>query len=61
MEEFKVYLRDISPGMAKNWREKNAFGDEKFSGIIEVIIVCLPLKINKEYADLRRRYIRRGS
>lgn len=36
MEEFKVYLRDREPGMAHNWRKKDAFGDNKFKDIIEV-------------------------
>ena len=36
MEEFKVYLCDRAPGMAHNWRKKDAFGDDKFKGIIEV-------------------------
>ncbi|KAL5457144.1 hypothetical protein EMCRGX_G034384 [Ephydatia muelleri] len=29
-------MKEIAPGMAHNWRKKDAFGDDKFKGIIEI-------------------------
>ena len=37
---FKVLLRDLNPDMVAAWQDPQAFGDDKFTNLVEVRLTC---------------------